>query len=93
MSSRERVKHIGYGHQVGQTELQQGEAQRRLPTAEEIAEMKTERERGLDLTIRNSAVQLAIQAIAAGPNASTHLGDATLVQIAQDLYSFLKGTK
>lgn len=64
----------------------------RQPTDKEIAEMKAERERGLDLTIRNSAVQLAIQAIGAGPHANDHLGDASLVEIAEDLYSFLKGT-
>ncbi len=61
-----------------------------LPTPGEIAEAKAQQERGLDLTIRQHALQAAINA-ASSDSVKEFLGDASLVEVAKDFYSFLKG--
>lgn len=62
------------------------------PTTEEIAEMKAERERGLDLSIRQNAVGAALQIVTGMPNPKDVINDANFVELAQDIYIFLKGT-
>lgn len=59
-------------------------------TPEEVAEAKAQQERGLDLTIRQHALQAAINA-ASSDSVKEFLGDASLVEVAKDFYSFLKG--